>query len=111
MRRARLARGSSTFARGLTAQPREARFAGTCRVCAGPIDPGNPIVARAWHHEVAHAACGWLRASERAPHEASRPGTFDAYWEWACTTCGRDVVARAPREDLRCSACKGADPC
>lgn len=79
-----------------------------CRVCRAPVAIGASYFRRAWSTEIAHAACGWLLEDERAPHECSGAELRTRLFQWACTSCGRDVVRRAMPDagaDLRCRAC------
>lgn len=98
-----------TFGHGYLAHASSARFPGICRVCDKTIAIGEMKLARPWGVEVAHVACGWLRADERAPHEVRGAELTRRLFEWACTACGRDVVANsmpAAADDLRCTACR-----
>lgn len=105
-RAVRLAFDRSLLSYATIAPPWGAR----CRVCGEAIAAGAPMLARAWHVERAHVACGWFRADERAPHELRGAEARAGCWEWACPACGRDVVgAGAPPSgaDLRCPSCRG----
>jgi predicted RNA-binding Zn-ribbon protein involved in translation (DUF1610 family) len=108
---ARTQRPGPTFARSWLAYEIEASQDRACRVCGGAIVRGDRVLFRSWGVEVAHVACGWLRPEERAPHECSGASAPRA-WEWACPTCGRDVVRRdKPTDgaDLRCASCAAAN--
>jgi hypothetical protein len=84
-----------------------------CRVCDGPILPGEPELHRVWRVDSArethaHPACGWLRPDEREPHIIASPFDRFARWQWACPRC-RDVVVAEKQPvsgaGLRCAAC------
>lgn len=102
-----------TFTSPLLSTAIESTNGGTCRVCGGAIERGELVLFRAWHTEIAHVACGYVRRGEDEPHECRKPGTFTAYWEWRCPACGLDACAlRAPRDgDPReCGRCAPPPP-
>ena len=79
-----------------------------CRVCTEEIPAGELVLFRAWHVEYSHLSCKWIRDDEAEPHERTRPGTFQRYWEWRCPECGLDACSTREPDDgsePRCSRC------
>lgn len=62
--------------------------------------------------ELRAAAFRWSGGSWHGKREALPPsiGGAPCAWEWACTSCGRDVVRREVTADRRCLACAEASP-
>lgn len=86
-----------------------ARFSDICRVCLVAVKADELVRKRTNFLEVAHAACGWLKMTEHAPHEVRRPGTSLVFYEWRCPTCGLDAChTRKPLagDDLQCKRCR-----
>lgn len=106
---ARSQRTPRSWGRGYLAYAIALRQDRACRACEVEIRAGSPALFRSWGVDVAHVTCGWLRADEREPHEC-RGAFAPRAWEWACSTCGRDVVRREVTIDRRCSACSEASP-
>lgn len=102
--------GGAPFRPGMASFETDRHLGGDCRVCGGKIAAYELALIRPWGTgEKAHVACGWLRPEEREPHETRIPERFGTYFEWACSSCGRDVIASKQKDDLRCISCRGPD--
>lgn len=106
--RSQRARPTRPFASGMGASEEKTAppWGCTCRVCGVGILEGELVLRRPWCSEYAHVACGYLRPDEKQPNEFRYPERWGSYWQWACPSCGHDVVASEKRDDLRCAKCR-----